>query len=256
MSLSNLEEKVYFAAMESGPVSFETIKSWELCSNGTLKVVMHNLVKKGYFQRIKKGLYLAKKHGIGIHDALMLAHNLYEGYLSFSTALYIHKLSEDMPFTIFVATKSRSEERIFGNYAIKAVALGKRLAGTEKKEGISVSTIPKTIYDCFRIPQYSGGFANVLKSVYNAQMSQEQWKEFLYYVSEFESYAFCQRIGFMLNLLKKETKLNVPNFILNHMKSKIKCDVYLGKGRYAYAKDWKIMDCIGKEKLLSWWYHG
>lgn len=253
MSLSNLEEKIYFAALEAGPISFDTIKSWKICSHGTLKVVMHNLVKKGYFQRIKKGLYLAKKYRAE-HDILLFAQSLYNGYLAFSTALYIHKLSEEAPFTVFVATKSISQERHYGNYAIKAVSLKKRLMGAEKKEGASVSTIPKTIYDCFRMPQYAGGFANVLKALYNAKMDKEQWKEFLYYVKKFESHAFCQRVGFMLNLLKKEAKLDVPDFILNYMKSKIKYDVRLGKGEGVSIKEWKIEDCIGN--LLSWWYHG
>lgn len=256
MSLSNLEEKVYFAALEAELVSFETIKSWGICSNGTLKVVLHHLVKKGYFQRIKKGLYAAKKRGIEIHDAFLFAQNLYSGYLAFSTALYIHKLSEELPFTIFVATKERSEERSFGNYIIKAVALDKRLMGAGKKEGTVASTIPKTIYDCFHLPQYAAAFANVLKAVYNAKMSEEQWKEFLYYVNKFESHGFCQRAGYMLSLVKKETKLDVPDFILNYMKSKIKYSVSLGKGKGIYIKEWKIEDCIGKEKLLSWWYHG
>lgn len=254
MSLSNLEEGIYFAALEAGPVDFETIKSWGVCSNGTLKVVMHNLVKKGYFQRIKKGLYLAKKHG-DEQDILLVAQNLYNGYLAFSTALYVHKLSEEMPFTVFVATKSISEERYSGNYTIKAVSLKKRLMGMEKKESTAVSTIPKTIYDCFHMPQYAGGFANVLKAVYNAKMDKEQWKEFLYYVNKFESHAFCQRVGFMLSLVKKKTKLDVPDFILNYMKSKINYSVHLGKGGGVYTKEWKIEDCIGKD-LLSWWYHG
>ena len=90
----------------------------------------------------------------------------------------------------------------------------------------------------------------------NAKMSEDQWKEFLYYVNKFEFHAFGQRVGYMLSLLKKETKLDVPDFILIYMKSKIRYSVSLGKINGVDIKEWKIEDCIGKEKLLSWWYHG
>ncbi len=258
MSLSNLEEKVYFAALRAeGTVTFETIESWSICSHGTLKVVVHNLVKKEYFQRIKKGVYIAKKpDGSSLQDALLLAQNLFNGYLAFSSALYIHKLSEELPFTIFVATNSQSREKQFGNYIVKSAALGNRLLGTTKIEGYVTSTIPKTIYDCFHLPQYAGGYANILKAVFTAKMTEKQWKEFMQYVAKFEHFAFCQRVGYMLSLLKKETKINMPDFVLSYMKSKIKYNINLGEGKGLNIKDWKLEDSIGKEKLLSWWYHG
>lgn len=258
MSLSNLEEKVYFAALEAkgSTVSFETIKSWDVCSYGTLKVVVHSLVKKGYLQRIKKGVYIAKKpNEEPLQDAMLMGQSLYDGYLAFSTALYIHKLSEDMPFTIFVATKYSSYERKLGNYSVKAVALGTRLIGATKADKYNVSSIPKTLYDCFHMPQYAGGFPNVLRAVYYATPSTEQWKEFLYYADKFESHAFFQRVGYMLNLLKK-INFAVPDFVISHMKSKVKYKTVLGKGKGTYIKEWMIMDCIKKQNLLSWWYHG
>ena len=276
MSLSNLEEKVYFSALGASAVNFETIKTWQIASNGTLKVIVHNLVKKGYFQRVKKGVYIAKKPGAPqLIDAICIAENTYKGYAAFSTALFIHKLTEEMPFTIFIATKTQSCEKNFGNYTIKAVAIGQRLMGTAKVDNYTVSTLPKTFYDCLHLPQYAGGYPNILKAIYNAKMNEKQWKEFMQYVEKFKSYAFCQRAGYMLSLLKKETNIKIPDFVLSYTKSKVKYELNLWHGtdakeqkqkasrRFAsihpncqYIKEWQLTDCIGKEKLLSWWYHG
>ncbi|MBI4162877.1 MAG: hypothetical protein HY513_04285 [Candidatus Aenigmarchaeota archaeon] len=257
MSLSNIEEKVYFASLDSGAVKFETIKTWGIASNGTMKVVMHNLVKKGYFQRIKKGVYIAKKPGEPpLLDALYIAENIYKGYLAFSTALFIHKLAEELPFSIYIATKYASYQRTEGAYKIKAVAMGNRLLGTTKVDDYNVSTMPKTIYDCFHLPQYSGGYPNILKAVFNAKMNEKQWKEFMRYVEKFRSYAFCQRTGYMLSLLKKETKINIPDSVINFMEAQVKYDVALGNGKGNYIKKWNLTDSLGRGKLLSWWYHG
>ncbi len=261
MSLSNIEEKIYFAALGAGPVTFDTINSWGVCSRGTLRVVMHNLVKKGYFWRIKKGTYAAVRKGGKIDDALLIAQNLFDGYIAFSAALYVHNLSDELPFVIYVATKSRSDSRTFGNYTVKAVAMGKRLLGAERLKGISVSSKAKTLYDCFHVPQYAGGYSRILKAVFNSGLSEAEWQEFLYFAGKFESSAFCQRTGYMLSLLAKETKHEVPGFVTDFMRRRVKNMAAMGPGDSGNGKctridEWKIKDFIGKEKLLSWWYHG
>ncbi|MFH0837455.1 MAG: hypothetical protein V1870_04960 [Candidatus Aenigmatarchaeota archaeon] len=142
-------------------------------------------------------------------------------------------------------------QKKIGEYEYKAVALGNRFSGYVQKDEYNISNIPKTLFDCFYIPEYSGSYSNILKAVYRSNMTNKEWHEFLHYCEK-EGNRFCQRIGYMLSLLKK------PNPILKELKkyakSLVKLDPKSGDG--IINKEWKIIDNIGRKQLLSWWYHG
>lgn len=254
--LSHLEQKIYFLAKDAKYkiITYDIISSWGIAKENTLKFILHSLCKKGWFYHLKKGVYIvqppfAKK--IHIEDPFYTAQMLFNGYLAFSSALYIHHLIDEIPFTIFIGTKNQSKTKIIGEYEYKAVSLDKRAVGSIKIKDYFVSSIPKTIYDCFYLPEYAGSYSRVLKAVFDARMSDKQWKEFLIYVKKFSSGAFCQKVGYMLSLLDKK----IPDFVFLYLKTKVKSIIYLqGKEKGEYNEEWKIIDNIGKENLLSWLY--
>ncbi len=68
--------------------------------------------------------------------------------------------------------------------------------------------------------------------------------------------SLCQRTGYVLELLKKNTKLNVPSFVFDFLMKNIKGPVKLlpSKGKSKFNKKWKIEDNLGEKNILSWWY--
>ncbi len=235
LTISPLGQQLFFATKgtKHGVVTLEFFKNLELCREGTLKVVISRLLKKGALLKLKNGVYAWNMEGNGVEDMFFAAQNVFNGYLAFSTALYLRGLSEQFPFTIYIATRGKSASRIFGQTELKAVAIHSRATGVERLGDYEVSSVAKTIYDCFHLPEYAGGLSAVLEAIHRANMNKIQWAEFLTYVDRFESNNSKKKIGAYLNLLQ-ETDKPVPSWVVSHLgKAELKLD---------------------KKELLYWWF--
>jgi len=189
-----------------------------------------------------------------IKNPYRIALALFKGYIGFSSALRIYNLLDYEPFTIFIVTETKSMKRSIGEYTFKSVAMGKRATGITYYKGIYISTTAKTFFDCFYKPQYSGGYSTITKALYDAKLD---WNEFIVYF-KLASSSLCQRTGYILELLKNETD-KIPEDILDYFRKRVKNNTKLipsGKSRGQYIKEWMVLDNLGKENILSWWYHG
>jgi len=225
-------------------------------SEDMIKKVLSSLVKKGYLYRLKRGLYLVNEEPGKplIKNPYQIALMLFPGYIAFSSALRLYGLIEYEPFTIFVATPRKSGEKEIGEYTIKAIALGEKATGMTLKNGIYTSTLAKTFFDCFYKPQYCGGYSEVTKALYEAE--KIDWDEFLSYFKRFASDSLCQRTGYILELVKN-LGVDVPEGVIEYLRGRVRVWTKLvptlpskGKG----IEEWKLIDNLGKERILGWAY--
>ncbi len=216
------------------------------------------LSSKGYLHRLKKGSYLVQKEPSDvpiIKNPYRIALTLFRGYIGFSSALRVYDLLDYEPFTIFIVAVNKSSEKRIGEYIIKSVAMGRKAVGMTYYKDIYISSLPKTFFDCFYKPQYCGGYSTVTKALYNADLD---WYEFIKYF-ELVSDSLCQRTGYIIDLLKEETGKKIPDVVLNYLRERIKTNTKLlpsGRAGGSYIKEWMVLDNLGKENILSWWYHG
>lgn len=263
--LSHEEQKIYLYLESIGKNTFKVseLDTERLgIKRNYLYVLMERLERKGWITGVGKGVYLrlpaatAVDGKVYLEDPFEVAMKMFKGYLAFQSALKVHGLSEYEPFTIYVATRRKSETvPLLKHYEIKAVKFGKRYTGFKKIGGYTMSTKAKTFFDCFYRPKYAGGYAEVLKSLHNA--GQIDWKEMEKYLEKFGSSSMCQKIGYLISLLK-ETEYEYPSDFVDYLKSRIgnKTKLDFGQGKGRYDKEWMIVDNIGKRNLLSWWYNG
>ncbi|MEW5955539.1 MAG: hypothetical protein AB1626_03315, partial [Candidatus Micrarchaeota archaeon] len=123
----SLEQRVHSLARQAKHAIFsvEEAKSWRLCSDRVLRVVLARMLRKGLVKRLARGLYFApplEQRNAAPDDLLYAAQLAYGGYLAFATALYLHRLTDEFPFTIFVATRGKSGSKRFGEVEVRAVA--------------------------------------------------------------------------------------------------------------------------------------
>ncbi|MCD6484251.1 MAG: hypothetical protein J7L47_03970 [Candidatus Odinarchaeota archaeon] len=227
-------------------------------SNIQINKICSQLASKGYLYRLKKGIYIINEEPSSvpiIKDPYRICQILFGGYIGFSSALRIYDLLPYEPFTIFTITKNKSREYTIGEYIFKAIAMGDKAIGMTHYRGIYVSTLEKTFFDCLYKPQYCGGYSTITQALYESKIN---WDNFITYF-DFASPSLCQRSGYVLEILKRETDLNIPERILQYLKSRIKNKTKLiptGKSVGKYVKDWLLLDNLGKENILSWWYYG
>jgi len=264
--LSHTEQQLYLTLEAEGLNVFtidDALKLNQGFSPEYIHVLLQRLKEKGWITRAGRGIYLrlpasaAINGKVYLEDPFAVALKLFPGYLAFQSALKVHALSEYQSFTVFVATEQKSRTvKLVDQYEVKALALKKRFTGYEHKDDYTVSTVAKTFFDCFFHPQYAGGLSEVLKSLQSCEAMD--WNEFLSHCKRFGSDSFCQKVGYLLSLMEKETGLKVPSSVIRYLRSRTNTKTRLVprlKGGQL-VKEWLVVDNVGKDKLLSWWLHG
>lgn len=181
--LDSITSAVYQAILQSpsGITTLDILESLQLCSRSTLKTILSRLNKAKKIVRLKRGTYSVYP----LTDAFAAAQMTFNGYLGFSTALYLHKFTTELPFTVFVATSSSSSSKIIGSFEFKAVALKEKAVGFERKGDCYISTRAKTLFDCIYLSNYAIEKEKLVNAFKEMPLNQKEWKEFHEYVKRF-----------------------------------------------------------------------
>lgn len=242
---------------------WEYIKDKEIVDNELVKQIfpdmkenkrnkiLHSLCRKKYLRRARKDLYY---NPLNLRNFYQLAMRIKEGYIGLSSALRYYNLTEYEDFTIFVITRN-FRKRIDleqAQHTIQFIPLHNLFTGFEKKEDMYISTVEKTLFDCLLKPRLVG-FTNITKALYDVNID---WHLFLSFFKQTKNNSLCQRTGYILELMKKSTKLKVPQFVFEFLLKKVKNPVKLmpSKAPSKFNKKWKVQDNIGEKNILSWWY--
>ena len=237
---SPMEKMVLETAPVKGPILFEDVsQALDNVSVQVIRNVFSNLVSKGILYRLQQGIYLRCGEPFlpVIDDPAKLALTIYPGYLAFFSALHHWGLHEYEPFIVTVATRNRSAERGIGEYTIRAVAMGERAQGMVYDEGVYVSTLEKTIFDCIYKPNWSGGYNLVVRAIAD---SEPDWKEVLFWLDELGSQSLRQRAGYILSKAG-----NAPEWLLTLLKEDKLENIWLDPSavrRGNRVREWGIID--------------
>lgn len=218
---------------------FPLLASLSLTSNNSLRVTLSRLIAKGEIYSPVKGTYVSKNA-----DMFWVACQLYQGYVSLYTAFYLHHLVEEFPFTVFVASNVRKSVHM-GNMEFLYFK-------ADNYKGIESGTYPvasveKAICDSLSHIKLTS-FPVLTKVLHYSNISSDKLIE----LSSGKSSAFFQRLGYLLSILPKRNK--EKSKLLALCKKRLKTTVYLeGRHKGVYVPEWKIIDNVGKEVLLSWW---
>ncbi len=181
--MNSLTGRVVNAAQNSpdGIVTLDMLESLQFSDDFTLKTTLSRLCKSNRIIRLKRGVYSANP----IRDAFAAAQYIYSGYLGFSSALYVHKLITELPFSIMIVTMYKSASKSVGAYEFRAIALKEKAIGFENMENLTVSTRAKTLFDCLYLERYSVERDKLIEAYRAARLSTTELKEFDSYVKRF-----------------------------------------------------------------------
>lgn len=211
--------------------------------------LLHNLFRKGYLLRARKDIYYNPKR---LDSYYKLALRIKEGYIGLSSALRYYNLLDYEDFTVFIITRQYRKTMVLKGtqYELKFIPFDKLFIGFEKKDNIYISSVEKTIFDCL-IKHRFVGLTNIAKAIYDAKLN---WSEFIRFFKLTKNHALHQRAGYLLEMLKRETKKDIPDFVFDELAKKIKNPVKLisGNAKSSFDKKWNVQDNFGKDNILSW----
>ncbi len=253
-TLSPEEQRIYFALSERTDRIFtiEMVRALEIVAGGTLRFLLSDMTKKGWLTRLKKGVYyINEPSGRSFEDLFKIATYMFNGYLAFASALRIYGAITETPYTVYIATRNTSSRKNIGNMEIRAVALRKRAVGVTKHDGYTVSSRAKTLYDCFYLPEYAGGYSKIIEAIHSMQLKPKEWKEFLSYVNTFDKSSSKRKIGYLLSMAN-EVGSRVPANVIRQLNEKGALAKLGSSGRGKYVREWNVMDYLGEGYLLGW----
>ena len=229
--------------------SLEDVKGLVPDQEEDINEIIENLVHKKVFSRIERGKYCRAN----FRDEKVIGSFLVpDGAIAYWSALNLHGLTEQFPNTVFVqTTKIKKDKKIFG-VAYKFVTIAERKRDGVKKEGYgnhryAITDVEKTLVDCFDLPKYSGGYAELIRAFAEAKLSS---KKMIRYCRAINNIAATKRMGFLAQLFDKPGMKTFVGYALQQVKEAYNPFDPKGPDSGEYARDWRLRLNISKENLF------
>lgn len=212
MSLSKQETEFLTTFSASGKRVFtyqQAADYWQ--SKVAATNTLGRLVRKGWLQRLERGLYMiipleAGPERLWSENALVLASNLISpGAVAYWSALRFWNMTEQIPRVQFIQTTKRKSPLMIQGVEFRFIYVAERYffgISPRKIEDISIMVTDreKTIIDAASRPDLSGGIiqlAQAMKSSVNAI----DWEKLDRYLVQWGGGVVAKRLGFLVEAL-------------------------------------------------------
>lgn len=163
------------------------------------------LKQRDLVREIEKGKNLVlgfEPHRVLSNPLFIASRLVYPSYISFRSALHHYGFTEQVPFTICVATTKRKKELNFENYRYKYVKLAPHKFFGYRKQLVGelpvlIAEKEKALIDSFDQLNHAGGFEEAAKALFNAK-DEINIKKLAEYAVKMKNKTLCSRLGFLL----------------------------------------------------------
>jgi len=218
--------------------------------NRAINDIVENLVVKGFLSRIERGKYCRANFRDENVIGTFLAK---ESAVAYWSALNLHGLTEQFPNKVFIQTTQLKKEVEFAGtiYQFIKIQANKRTGIVFNGYGnykYPITDIEKTIVDCFDLPQYSGGFAELIRAFYQAKISA---KKLIDYCNAVDNIAVIKRLGFLADLFEKKKLMSFIKFARSKVNRSYNLFDSFGENTCEPNSDWYLRMNLSKENILG-----
>jgi len=231
-------------------IDFEKAKLLSEHKSEDIQNVLSKLTNKHLLFRIEKGLYCVRN----FRDPHVIANVLVKNSaIAYWSALNLHRLTEQIPNVMYVQSSNRkSDKKVFNvRYKFIQVKLEKVCGITQMgygNETFRVTDVEKTLLDCFDLPKYSGGYEELIRAFYNANISSIK---LLSYGKQMNNLSVLKRMAFLSELFEMKGFAVFQNEVLKMVNKKYTLLDPMGENDGVFNSKWRIRVNIPKEKLLG-----
>jgi len=264
-TLSRIEAKIVLDLEWRGQ---KTITLTELskslgASESYARSMAHRLVKKGWFERLRAGLYQLVpadrgREGVADTNPLAAAALIVSPYFfSFGTACTHHGLTEQTFAEIYVACQERRRpEPIQGRRYVFVYVPRRRFFGFGKSNvlghPVQMATLERALLDAIDRPRYAGGLGETSRIVARAT-PRISWDGLIDLTRRWGASALAQRLGYFLDLHRAEVPENFRSALLALVRPQSK--IQLGSRRKwgttgNLVRPWNVVENVPRGVLL------
>jgi len=163
---------------------------------------LHKLIRNNDIRQLERGKYC--RHNFADENVIgcFITKN---GGIAYWSAMNFHGLTEQIPNVVYVqTTQAKMNKSIFG-VRYKFIKVKNEKLGGFKTMGygnhqFKITDVEKTIVDCFDLPQYGGGYNEIVKAFSRADLRPQKMVK---YCKVINNIAVVKRLGYLCELLKK-----------------------------------------------------
>jgi predicted transcriptional regulator of viral defense system len=115
-------------------------------------------------------------------------------------------------------------------------------------EAFKVTDIEKTLLDCFDLPQYSGGYEELIRAFYSAKIRSIRLLE---YGQQMNNLSVLKRMAFLSELFQMTGFTRFQQGVLKIMNQKYTLFDPMGENAGEFDAKWRIRVNVSKERLLN-----
>jgi predicted transcriptional regulator of viral defense system len=239
----------FLKRLDENEISLFTVKEFA-SDTENINEIIENLAHKGFLHRLERGKYCRStfrdEYVIGTFIAP-------DSAIAYWSALNLHGLTEQFPNSIFVQTTYRKNPvSVFGTqYQFIRI-------NPQKKTGIvyngygnykyTVTDLEKTMVDCFDLPQYSGGYAELIRAFHRAGLNAEK---LINYCTAVDNTAVIKRMGFLSELFHKKELLPFIEFAKTKVNRSYNLFDPFGEHTGEPDSTWYLRLNLSKEKITK-----
>lgn len=215
-----------------------------------LNEILENLVQKKVLSRIERGKFCRNNFR---DENVIGTFVVQDSAVAYWSALNLHGFTEQFANTVFIQTTHKKVDKtILGTrYKFIKIASWKRTGITWNGNGSTsypITNIEKTIADCFDLPQYSGGYAELIRALNSAELNSYKM---IQYCRSIDNKAVTKRIGFLAELFEKKSLREFIYFAKEQKNGKYNIIDPQGKDKGEFVTSWKLRLNISRDELLN-----
>lgn len=251
-SLSKAESYLLSKLSEEGREIFTAKDASKVLHNSYTesRKIISNLKAKKWIERIEAGKYLIIPLSAGVkpkyteHEFVIGSKLTEPYYIAYWSALNYYHLTEQIPFSVFIATTKRKSNRKILDVNYLFVTLSKKkffgfatvnIAG----KNINISDKEKTIADCLDHPEYCGDITEVAKALKAEGLS---FRKIADYGINMGNATILKRLGYLSEMLniKLDDELK-KKMLKNISKGYSVLDTSIKSRKGKYNERWKLL---------------
>ena len=228
--------------------SLEDIKKMLGRSSEDVNELIENLVHITIFSRIERGKYCRTN----FRDEKVIGCFLVpDGVIAYWSALNLHGLTEQFSNTLYIqTTRSKKSKTVFGvNYQFVKIKATKRVGVSTEGFGnhkYSITDREKTLIDCFDLPQYSGGYSELIRAFAQSELNQDKIIE---YCQAVNNISVVKRLAFLAELLQKPKMKRFLTYAEKQVNPRYVLMDPLGEETGTFNNKWKLRLNISAEEI-------
>ncbi|PWB49318.1 MAG: transcriptional regulator [Candidatus Methanoperedenaceae archaeon] len=212
--------------------------------------IISNLKAKKWIEKIEAGKYLIMPLSAGVkpkyteHEFVIGSKLIEPYYIAFWSALNYYHLTEQIPFSVFIATTKRRSNRKILDVEYLFVTLSRKkffgyTAVNIAGKNIFISEKEKTIADCLDHPEYCGDITEVAKALKAEGLFFEKIVD---HAKKMGNATILKRLGYLSEILDLKLDEDFKKTMLENIsKGYSVLDPSIKSRKGKYNEKWKLL---------------